>query len=353
MALILPQKVKTKWTGNTRKHYESKGYVYTKNLDEFEVNVEDLPYRSKQLVDIKCDYCGKLEKLKYYDAYRQSHGSVCNKICCSDPKCKKEKASFIKRSTIDATSQVKETAYRNKDWLYNQYIVLNKSAEQISKEIGINLRTLRRYIRDFGITIKADQKTKAIKKEELYDLYVKKKLTTIEIGALYNVGDNTVSNLLRKFNIPVYSQSERMMDYYYKKGGIEKAREIAGSKESRILNSCRHQGITRDEFNGFARSENLRLRGNAKYFDWRKNVFERDNYTCQCCGQHGGKLNAHHIKNFSDNEQLRYDVDNGITLCFNCHSLKSKYGFHRLYGTKNNTKEQLDEYIKAREEVDS
>ena len=44
MGLILPQKVKIKWTGNTRKHYESKGYIYTKNLDEFDVNVEDLTY---------------------------------------------------------------------------------------------------------------------------------------------------------------------------------------------------------------------------------------------------------------------------------------------------------------------
>ena len=31
MGLIIPQKVKIKWTGNTRKHYESKGYIYTKN----------------------------------------------------------------------------------------------------------------------------------------------------------------------------------------------------------------------------------------------------------------------------------------------------------------------------------
>lgn len=42
MGLVLPQKVKIKWSGNTRKHYESKGYTYTHNGDAFDVKVQDL-----------------------------------------------------------------------------------------------------------------------------------------------------------------------------------------------------------------------------------------------------------------------------------------------------------------------
>lgn len=362
MGLILPQKVKIKISSTNWKHFENLGYDIPKKVGYknkivadtnayIDVNVEDLPYRSYQLVEIKCDYCEKFDKLKYYNVYRQLHGSVCNKICCSNPKCKKEKLSFVKRFNVDNTSGIKDTSYRNKDWLYNQYIVLDKSAEQISKETGLNLRTLRKYIHDFGFATKNGRKTKNITKEELYDLYVKQKLTTLEISNLYNLGDNTISNLLKKFNIPVYSQSERMMDYYYEKGGIEKAREIASNEENRILNSCRHQGIPREKFTGFLTSENSRVRGRTEYFNWRKSVFKRDNYTCQCCGQHGGKLNAHHIQNFSDNENLRFDINNGITLCFNCHSLKSEYGFHRLYGQYHNTKEQLKEYIEMRQEA--
>ena len=61
------------------------------------------------------------------------------------------------------------------------------------------------------------------------------------------------------------------------------------------------------------------IRNSGDYSEWRTAVFERDDYTCQICGQHGGKLNAHHIERFADNPDKRLDIDNGITLCEKCH----------------------------------
>ena len=52
---------------------------------------------------------------------------------------------------------------------------------------------------------------------------------------------------------------------------------------------------------------------------WRKDVFKRDKYTCQYCGVVGGKLNAHHIKEWAKYPEYRYDISNGLTLCVNCH----------------------------------
>ena len=64
---------------------------------------------------------------------------------------------------------------------------------------------------------------------------------------------------------------------------------------------------------------NKELRNTAQYKKWRTLVFKRDDYTCQHCGIRGGELNAHHVKPFAKYKNLRYDVDNGLTLCVECH----------------------------------
>ena len=87
-------------------------------------------------------------------------------------------------------------------------------------------------------------------------------------------------------------------------------------------------------------------RSSKKYNEWRDKVYMKDWYTCQCCGSSNGiEKNAHHINNFSEHEDIKYDVDNGICLCSNCHHIKYKGSFHNIYGTKNNTPQQLETYI--------
>lgn len=78
------------------------------------------------------------------------------------------------------------------------------------------------------------------------------------------------------------------------------------------------------------------------YKDWRTTVFERDNFTCQKCGQWGRSLHAHHIHNYADHPELRLEPTNGITFCEECHR-----GFHRINGMKTN-KEQLDDFLSSK-----
>lgn len=82
-------------------------------------------------------------------------------------------------------------------------------------------------------------------------------------------------------------------------------------------------------------------RNYADYSLWRKNVYKRDSYTCQCCFVKGVKINAHHIYNYATHKELRTLVSNGITLCLPCHK-----NFHKKYGKFDNNEQQLLEFIR-------
>lgn len=69
-----------------------------------------------------------------------------------------------------------------------------------------------------------------------------------------------------------------------------------------------------------------RLRKSLEYKLWRKAVFERDKYTCIWCGKKDETIQADHIKPFCNYPELRFAIDNGRTLCLNCHKTTDTYG---------------------------
>lgn len=58
------------------------------------------------------------------------------------------------------------------------------------------------------------------------------------------------------------------------------------------------------------------------YKRWRLSVFQRDKFKCQMpgCVSTSRKIHAHHIKRWVDCPSLRHNVNNGITLCWSCHT---------------------------------
>lgn len=90
-----------------------------------------------------------------------------------------------------------------------------------------------------------------------------------------------------------------------------------------------HIGVKRPErsgpnchlWRGGITGKNHKLRTSIEFINWRREVFEKDDYTCQICDKRGGKLHAHHIKMFSKYPSLRFEPSNGVTLCPKCHQI--------------------------------
>jgi 5-methylcytosine-specific restriction endonuclease McrA len=83
---------------------------------------------------------------------------------------------------------------------------------------------------------------------------------------------------------------------------------------------------------GGVSTDNQLIRHSSQYKEWRTQVFVRDKWTCQHCKRTGVSLQADHIKPFAYYPTLRFDLNNGRTLCVECHRKTATYGSRkRLY----------------------
>ena len=102
-----------------------------------------------------------------------------------------------------------------------------------------------------------------------------------------------------------------------------------------ITENPKIRGEKHHNWQGGVATINEKIRRSIEYKLWRKAVFERDNYTCKFCGNKGRKINADHIKPFSQYPELRFAIDNGRTLCEKCHRTTETYGGNSRCSKKN------------------
>ena len=280
--MLLTKEVVLKWNAKIKNHYETLGYTYTNMKDEFVVKVEHLTDGSNVTVDIKCDYCESTFQKKWYRYILENKKSIIHKDSCNQCKSIKTKESIQQTYNCDNVFQLDDVKQKSKTTNMMKYGVDNPAKSELIKN-KIKQVNLEKY----GVeSYMQTEECKLARKNQWMELY----------------------------NIP-YSP---YLLVTHQKGSL----------------SPRWKGGS--DINGFYRQSN-------EYKEWRKSVFIKAKYACQCCGVKGDRntqLHAHHIYNFAKYKDLRFDVDNGICLCKECH-----YKFHSMYSFTDTNQYQLDEFL--------
>ncbi|WP_197033387.1 HNH endonuclease [Bradyrhizobium sp. URHD0069] len=199
------------------------------------------------------------------------------------------------------------------------YVDNEWNAERIGELLGVNASTILRRLRESGVMIRHHNDTKRGKPNHRR-IDLDPQLVALE----YAKQDADIKSLMAMFGV-----TKSIIRRAFDAAGVEtKKRDRDGAK-----NPNWRPDLTAEE-------RALR-RDSAKQTKWRIQVYERDGYKCQRCGDaQGGNLNAHHVEAHCQNTKDRNDPDNGITLCVECHR-----GFHRAYGLRGFGRKQLAEWL--------
>lgn len=261
---------------------------------------------SNKKVVVKCDNCGIVFERPYKNISKSNTHSCC-KACGVELKKKKAYSEF--------ESKIGEDPYA---YLYREYIEKQRTTRQIAKDVygsEKNSPNISAWIKKLGIELRHG--SEAVKTQWINNDERRKQAS-----------DN-MKSIIRDMDLSFMQTEEykkKVSDA--KKGSKNPMYGIKGENSPRWNPNRTHK-------------QRVKERKTYEYSEWRKSVFNKDNYTCQCCGDNkGGNLVAHHLNSYHEHISQRYDINNGITLCETCHKK-----FHSIYKYGNNTKEQFEEFI--------
>ena len=195
------------------------------------------------------------------------------------------------------------------------------------------------------------------KYQDVIDIYLSGK-SMPETAKYFNVSEGAILNILKRCNIARRTVKEgnslKWKNEDFRNNQIEKRKNKPSGtlgktwKVDKIIKRPNNLGEKNHFWKGGKTKLSQQIRNSAEYSFWRKQIFERDNYTCQQCGRRTKKgdkviIEADHIYPFSkilDDYDITsieeaisceklWDIENGRTLCRDCHKNTETWGINQ------------------------
>ena len=205
-----------------------------------------------------------------------------------------------------------------KDVLVDMYA--KHSQKEISELFGVSEEWVRRLLRSYGVKSKprGSPRTFEISKERLQALYTDHSMR--EIAFMFGVGETVVFKRIKEYGI-VLDENHR-----------DRTGKVFSEEHRENLRKAQlglQRGTKSPRWKGGVTTENIRGRNRSIYRIWKLGALKLANETCQKCGAVKGHvceccgqrvvLHVHHIKQYADHPELRYDPANAEVLCAKCH----------------------------------
>lgn len=224
------------------------------------------------MIEIRCSQCGKIHFRK--KVHPKSINHFCDRICKGEwQKDQRRKQGFTK------------------EWIYEQYWTIGKSADQIAKEINKDPKTV-------WFWFKADN--------------IPTRPRGSEYGQQFKKGQESAF----KGKKHTEENKEKIRQKSLKDGRVPYLKNG--------VHWLKHEGAVSPNYKGGISPDRQSFYSSIEWSDAVKKIWERDNAICQRCGkkhnieENRGTFHIHHIESFL-NKEKRADIDNLILLCRSCH----------------------------------
>lgn len=205
--------------------------------------------------------------------------------------------------TVNVDREVLEDLYIHREW----------TTRSIAEHLGVGHRTICRRLHQMGIRVREAGPKRHLRlrsMEWLYRQYVTLGKSTTKIASEIGASSSVVYGWLVEHGIQTRPRGGSLKG---KTMSLVGRRRISAAKRG----NC--SGPDNPNWKGGYVDPTFAERRSYKAKQWRDAVKKRDGYQCVECCASDVVLHAHHLKSWSRFPNLRFDIDNGKTLCVPCH----------------------------------